>query len=286
MRRTRFDAFTVVPLPDIAEPRSIHLTRLLSIWRSAGWPCKDAIELDLLAAQWICVDRDSAGRETLRLTQAGMQLLVAARRRRSRSSSAHDRLAARVCAQLASEGRIVWQELMLRGRGTSARPPGISASTLALKCGEDSVDGFIPPPDEEGVPYVWRIARPDVFSIRNTSVAHYLFPMVHEIKVSRADLLSDLRNPSKREAYRWLSCETFYVFPVGLADAEEIPADFGILTLVGSLDDGKFEMLRPARHAPRTLPFGVWMALAKATPFYDELADPLQGELSAVPEHP
>ena len=33
-------------------PRRIHLTRLMSIWRSAGWPCRDAIELDLVAAGW------------------------------------------------------------------------------------------------------------------------------------------------------------------------------------------------------------------------------------------
>jgi hypothetical protein len=24
-------------------PRRIHLTRLMSIWRSAGWPCRDAV---------------------------------------------------------------------------------------------------------------------------------------------------------------------------------------------------------------------------------------------------
>ena len=59
------------------------------------------------------------------------------------------------------------------------------------------------------------MARPDVFSVRHTSVESYLQPMVHEVKVSRADLLSDLRHDAKRESYQWLSCETYYVFPAG-----------------------------------------------------------------------
>ena len=34
------------PVPTLTRP---HRTRLMQIWRSAGWPCKDAIEIDLLA---------------------------------------------------------------------------------------------------------------------------------------------------------------------------------------------------------------------------------------------
>ena len=69
----------------------------------------------------------------------------------------------------------------------------------------------------------WRMARPDVFSVRRTSVEDYLQPMVHEVKVSRADLLSDLRHAAKRESYQWLSCETYYVLPAGVAEPHEIP---------------------------------------------------------------
>lgn len=46
------------------------------------------------------------------------------------------------------------------------------------------------------------MARPDVFSVRHTSVEAYLQPVMHEIKVCRADLLSDLRHAVKREAYQ------------------------------------------------------------------------------------
>ena len=46
------------------------------------------------------------------------------------------------------------------------------------------------------------MARPGVFSVRHTSVEDYLQPMVHEVKISRTDLLSDLRHSAKRESYQ------------------------------------------------------------------------------------
>ena len=110
------------------------------------------------------------------------------------------------------------------------------------------------------------MARPDVFSVRRTLVENYLQPMVHEVKVSRADLLSDLRHAAKRESYQWLSCETYYVLPAGVAEPHEIPEAFGVWLLNGSIDSGTLDLARPARHAPCKLPFPVWMALAKATP--------------------
>ena len=110
------------------------------------------------------------------------------------------------------------------------------------------------------------MARPDVFSVRHTSVESYLQPMVHEVKVSRADLLSDLRHDAKRESYQWLSCETYYVFPAGMAEPQESPQEFGVWVLNGNVESGTLDLVRAARHAPCKLPFAVWMALAKATP--------------------
>jgi len=43
----------------------------MSIWRSAGWPCRDQVELDLVAAGWVALERDTGGHETIRLTDAG-----------------------------------------------------------------------------------------------------------------------------------------------------------------------------------------------------------------------
>lgn len=249
-------------------PRRIHLTRLMSIWRSAGWPCRDAIEIDLLAAGWVAISSSDSGHETLRLTDAGIRLLADSRQRNQRASSTHNRLAERVAQQLAAAGRIVWRELSLRAAVSSAEPsldqPASAASAIA---------GLIDTADvtelENAIARFkthWRMARPDVFSVRNTTVKDYLQPMVHEVKVSRADLLSDLRHTAKRDSYRWLCCECSYVFPVGVAEPSEIPEPFGVWLLHGSVEDGQLELARPARHMPCDLPFSVWMSLAKASP--------------------
>ena len=245
-------------------PRRIHLTRLMSIWRSAGWPCRDVLELDLVAAGWAKLVQGADGHETIRLTDAGIRLLAEARQRNQRCLSAHDQLAGRVAAQLMAAGRIVWRELSLRARINVDDPSSADAASMTddALCLEDET---IPQRPHQGKTS-WRMARPDVFSLRRTSVEDYLQPMVHEVKVSRADLLSDLRHAAKRESYQWLSCETYYVLPAGVAEPHEIPEEFGVWLLNGPIDAGTLDLVRPARHVPCKLPFQVWMALAKATP--------------------
>ena len=275
-------------------PRRFHLTRLMSIWRSAGWPCRDAVELDLVAAGWAAITEAAAGHETIALTDAGIQALAVARQRNRRALSAHDRLADRIAAHLMATGRIVWRELSLRARIEGDAPPPAAAPAMA----DDALwqDDL---PDEARLQHrasakaSWRMARPDVFSVRRTSVEDYLQPMVHEVKVSRADLLSDLRHAAKRESYQWLSCETCYVLPAGLAEPHEIPEAFGVWLLHGAVDTGTLELVRPARHTTCKLPFSVWMAMAKAVPVMSgqeasqrELGDPANlVEPNADPDH-
>ena len=250
------------PLPTL--PRRIHLTRLMSIWRSAGWPCRDGIELDLVAAGWATLAEDAGGHETIRLTTAGIRLLADSRQRNQRSLSSHDQLAGRVAANLMAAGRIVWRELSLRSRITTNDPPTTGVASMtdeALWLDDETISQ-----QRHHGKASWRMARPDVFSVRRTSVEDYLQPMVHEVKVSRADLLSDLRHAAKRESYQWLSCETYYVLPAGVAEPHEIPEAFGVWLLNGPIGSGTLDLARPARHAPCKLPFPVWMALAKATP--------------------
>jgi len=251
-------------------PRRIHLTRLMSIWRSAGWPCRDAIELDLVAAGWATLSEEASGHETIRLSIAGIRLLAESRQRNQRSFSAHDRLAERVAEHLATAGRVVWRELSLRAKVNAHGEPVDDAAPLTATplWPTDALDQGTPEPARGKAS--WRMARPDVFSVRHTSVEAYLQPMVHEVKVSRADLLSDLRHAAKHESYRWLSCESYYVFPAGLAEPDEVPPEFGVWVLNGTVESGTLELLRPARHAPCKLPFAVWMALAKATPAHME----------------
>ena len=109
---------------------------------------------------------------------------------------------------------------------------------------------------------------PDVFSIRNSSKQEYLEPIVHEIKVSRADLLGDLKLIDKRNAYLDIGGQCWYVLgcnakgkPIG--EPEEIPCECGVMVFAND----KLEVIRMApKKEAKGLPFVVWMALAKATP--------------------
>ena len=53
-----------------------HHRRLREIYRSAGWPCHDMLEVELLAAGQVERVRSPDGHETLRVTDAGIQTLA------------------------------------------------------------------------------------------------------------------------------------------------------------------------------------------------------------------
>jgi hypothetical protein len=114
----------------------------------------------------------------------------------------------------------------------------------------------------EGEAAAWVMAMPDVFSIRHTTVEDYVEPVVHEIKVQRADLLADVRRPAKGEAYLQLSSQCWYVLRAGIGDAADVPEAFGVMVA----HDAALDVLRPAPRRSHRLPFGTWMALARATP--------------------
>jgi len=107
--------------------------------------------------------------------------------RRPSAPLANDRLAARVAAQLIGAGRIVWRELSLRARITTDAPStnGTAAMTDTALWRVDSLDE----PTVQALPRAassWRVARPDVFSVRRTSVEDDLQPIVHEVGKSTA----------------------------------------------------------------------------------------------------
>ena len=249
----------VIPGLPTGEPTAVlgraHARRLRDIYRSAGWPCQDVLEIDLLGAGMLQRHFDPAGHETLRLTDAGLAWLAATALRNRSALSKHEALVERVAGEMLRAGRITWRALGLR-----AQLPAAS----------------------EGGPARWCMVRPDVFSIRNTSVPAYVDPIVHEIKVQRSDLLGDLRRPEKRAAYLDLGGECWYVLGYdangrSIGAPDEIPAECGVMVLEGA-------RLVVARAAPRSarqqLPFAVWIALAKATPVAG-LNDDAQGLLGA-----
>lgn len=212
----------------------LHRRRLRAIWRSAGWPCQDLVEVELLAAGWVERLRDTHGRETLRVTDAGIQVLAATLARNRAARDAHEALIGRVAVAMQRAGRIAWRGLSLR-----------------VRVGDDAAGSG-----------QWVLARPDLFSVRQTSVEDYLEPIVHEIKVRRGDLLGDLRRPAKGEAYRQMARECWYVLAEGIGQADDVPADYGVMME----RDGLLDVLRPAPRRALRLPFATWMALARTTP--------------------
>jgi hypothetical protein len=262
--------------------------RLMHIWRSSGWPCQDALEIDLLAAGLLQRHTTPDGHEQLRLSDVAIALLADVRQQGTRAASLHDRIEHRFAQQqLLPAGRIVWRELALRAAldAPAAQPPGdathaahaaqsdVAAPAIHTPLALPSTDmlwadeAAQPPSLQRAARRIWRVARPDLFSVRNTSVPAYLQPMVHEVKASRADLLSDLRHDGQAPGLPVAVRGVLLRLPGGHRPAR---GDARAVRHLGHARqmwmDPRFELLRPARHNPCALPFAVWMALCKATP--------------------
>ena len=247
-----FERPPVLPLP------LPHRRRLREIWRSAGWPCRDTVEVELLAAGLLERRFDGEARETLHLTEAGITALAATLARNRAAFDAHETLVARVAEQMQRDGRIVWRRLALRAP--------------------------LPPEAVEESRTRWVMAMPDVYSIRHTTVEAFTEPAVHEIKVRRGDLLADLRRPDKGAAYRALSSQCWYVLGPGVGTEDDVPAEYGVL-LAG---DNGLQLARPAPRRAVMPVFAVWMALARATaepPREEPAQSPLKPERETGPGH-
>ena len=231
-----------------------HTRRLREVYRSAGWPSQDVIEIELLAAGLLERMLTPNGHELVRVTDAGIAFLASAAQVNRKAFSAHEALVNKVAQCMLRDGRLVWTGLSLRA--------------------------LLPPENEAVTKGRWKMCMPDVFSIRNSSVEAYLEPVVHEIKVSRADLLGDLKLADKRRAYLDIGGQCWYVLGCNakgkpIAEPEEVPNECGVMLYI----DDKLEVARaaPKRSAPK-LPFGIRMALAKATPIHGPSSDILESE--------
>ena len=224
-----------------------HLRRLRQMFRSSGWPCHDPVEIDLLGAGLIerLVSPEPGLRpDTIRVTDAGVAALALAQTLNRRALGAHEALVRLTAQWLVAQGRLAWTGLSL----LSPEAPGGG----------------------------WGPCRPDVFSLRISSLEHALEPAIHEIKVSRADLLGDLRQPGKRGAYFGLAQRVWYVLGESaqgepIADPAEIPPECGVLLVRG--DALNIARPAPARDA-RPIALPTWLALARAQPLDTEAASP------------
>lgn len=75
--------------------------------------------------------------------------------------------------------------------------------------------------------------RIDVFAMRFWESGIGPVRVAYEIKVSRADFLSEVRNPEKRRLAMEISNEFFFATPKGLLNPKEIPSGCGLIELVG-----------------------------------------------------
>ncbi len=260
-----------------------HHRRLREIYRSAGWPCQDMLEVELLAAGQVQRLHSPEGVETLRVTDAGIQTLARVFASNKAARSPHEALVEQVALAMGRAGRLAWRGLMLRVPLPRALISGVAEAPLAAEpapAWSAQMAAFETDPAHEPAQpeHAWCLACPDVFSIRHSSVEAYLEPVVHEIKVNRADLLGDLKKPAKRAAYLEMASACWYVLgqdakgrPIGAPD--EIPLECGVMLVEAGA-------LKVAREAPRRglqrLPFPVWMALAKAGPAWREDEAPQQ----------
>ena len=210
-----------------------HVKRLREMYRSAGWPYQDMVEVELIAAGMLERRAETTGHEVVRVTDIGMAYMARSVQKNRSNRAPHEVPVERIAHMLAREGRLVWTNLSLRAQ--------VSVLTE----------------DEHVVR--WRLCRPDVFSIRNTTVAGYMEPIVHEIKVSRADLPGDLKHKHKRDSYLDVGGQCWYVLgcdskgrPIG--QETDVPEECGVL--IAEAD--KLHVARNAAKRPAVeLPFAI-----------------------------
>lgn len=228
----------IAPLDQPVVLKRIHTQRLREVYRSAGWPYQDLVEIELLAAGLLVRNTCDSGHDVVHVTDAGIAHLASAAQGNRRARSAHETLVDKVVESMLRDGRLVWTALNFR---------------VKLGSGDETL---------------WKLCQPDVFSIRNSSRQDYLEPVVHEIKVSRSDLLGDLKRPEKRAAYLEVGGQCWYVLGCDrsghpIAKPNEIPVECGVMVF----QNNQFEVMRMApKRTVSQLPFSVWMELAKATP--------------------
>lgn len=213
-----------------------HAARLRFYWATKGWAHHDTIDIDLLQQRLIQDISDAAAATQFVLTDAGRAALGTGLSTNRNQRRPHARIVEGVARHLHEAGRLVFTELAVRTE------------------------------DDRG----WRVCKPDVFSLVRGLREDHLAAQVHEVKVSRADLVNELRS-GKTLRYRELAGQVFFVLRAGIARVDEIPPDYGVVVWEPSQG---YTLARAAPARDYTLQTRHWMAMAKAVPFVPDATEP------------
>lgn len=157
----------------------------------------DLTDLDLEVMGLIAVNRTGMFQgNKVEITDLGRQAIFQDRQSNIASQTPHHALASRLAEWLRSSSRLTWENIEFKA---------------------------------EFGPNDFCHVRPDVFSIVPTYDLARLAPLIHEVKVTRADFLSDLAKPWKRQAYQQLAGSVFYVAPEGVISPDDVPEDCGLV---------------------------------------------------------
>jgi len=196
--KPQFQPLELVSSFDPGKVNKAHTRRLrLYVSRTRPSASDDMTDLDLEVMGLIEIDRRTSHFEKrVTVTTRGRAAIYDDRQAKIAAQSPHHELASRLAACLRSASRLAWENVEFKAEF------GINDSCHV---------------------------RPDVFSIAATHNHAKLAPAIHEVKISRADFLSDIAKPKKRQAYRQIAGCMVYVVPAGLIEASEVPEECGLL---------------------------------------------------------
>lgn len=187
-----------------------HYTRLRHYWRGGkrgSGSLTDLFDLALAGAGLIArVPDDSSGVVRFAITAAGEVELAAETAREVERRKPHHSMASRVAAWRRDQKRTTWEGIRIIVENGQLRQQ----------------------------------ISPDVFSLNATYDEKRLVPTIDEVKVSKADFLSDLNKPEKRAGYALIAEVVNYVVPAGLVKKSEVPPEYG---LIEEISPGQFNIL-------------------------------------------
>lgn len=228
---------TVAPAPEAPDVSGLELSK--AALRRLRWYYEirrggkvraqfDGADLDLLhvgAINYI-LGHNNVLSDYAVITRLGIQVLARDRERNRITRQPHHLLAHKLGDYLRGRDRLVWEN-------------------IEFKVGPSAY------------------ARPDVFSVMATHVEKRLAPMVHEVKISRADFLADVANQKKRDGYAKIAQCVYYAMSDGLAEPNEVPDGCGLLVLC---DNGSWVVRKRAKRNAVTLTAWHYMNLVLKRP--------------------